>query len=81
MELAHLGVGWSCSRTLDYLRFLSMVISSSLGTLVLVPDSSPRAYEGVEYSFGDFSKSEDSESPDLLLLPVACPGDSDSLSS
>ena len=40
-ELAHLGVGWSGSRALDYSDVsMSMVISSSFSdTLVLVPDT------------------------------------------
>ena len=58
-----------------------MTISSSLGTLVLVPDSSPRAYGGVEYSFEGFSEWEDSEGLGLPLSPTACPGDGDSLLS
>ena len=72
-ELAHLGVGWSCSRTLDCSdeSMLMVISSSSSGTLVLVPDSSLRAYEGVEYSFGGFSKQEDSEGLGLLLSPTA----------
>ena len=41
LELAHLGVGWSCSRTLDYSdeSMLMVISSSSSGTLVLVPDT------------------------------------------
>ena len=60
-ELVHLGVGWRCSRALDCSdkSMLMVIISSSLGTLVLVPDSSPRACRGVEYSFGGFSEQED----------------------
>ena len=46
-----------------------MVISSSLDTLVLVPDSSPRAYGGVEYSFGGFSEREDSEGLAFFCCP------------
>ena len=38
-----------------------MVISSSSGTLVLVPDSSPQACGGVENYFEGFSEQEDSE--------------------
>ena len=57
---------------------LMVISSSSLGTLVLVPDSSPRAYGGVEYSFGGFSEWEDYEGLGLLLLPTACPRDGDS---
>ena len=40
-EPAHLGVGWSCSRALDYSdeSMLMVIRSSSLGTLVLVPDT------------------------------------------
>ena len=72
-ELVHLGLGWSCSRALDCSdeSMLMVISSSSLGTLVLVPDSSPRAYRGVEYSFGGFSQREDSEGLGLLLLPTA----------
>ena len=72
-EPAHLGVGWSCRCTLDYLveSMLMTVNSSSSGTLVLVPDSSPRACGGVENSFGDFSKREDSDGLGLLLSPTA----------
>ena len=82
-EPAHLGVGWSCSRALDYSdeSMLMTISSSSSGTLVLVPDSSLRTYGGVEYFFGGFSKWEDSEGPGLLLSPTACPRDCDSLSS
>ena len=82
-ELAHLGIGWSCSHALDCLdkSMLMVISSSSSGTLVLVPNSSPRAYGGVEFSFGGFSEREDSEGLSLLLLPMACPGDGDSLSS
>ena len=41
VELAHLGVGWSCSYALDYLdeSMLMTISSSSLSTLVLVPDT------------------------------------------
>ena len=69
----HLGVDWSCSHALDCLdeSMLMTISSSSLGTLVLVPDSSPRACGGVEYSFGGFSKQEDSEGLGLLLSPTA----------
>ena len=72
-KLAHLGVGWSYSRALDCLdeSMLMVISSSSLGTLVLVPDSSPRAYGGVEYSFGGFSEWEDYEGLGLLLSPTA----------
>ena len=72
-ELAHLGINWSCSRTLDSLDELSMmtISLSSLGTLVLVTDSSPRAFRGVEYSFGGFSEWEDSEGLGLLLSLMA----------
>jgi len=77
------GVGWSCSHALDCSdeSMLMVISSSSSGTLVLVSDSSPRAYGGVEYSFRGFFKREDSEGLGLLLLPTACPGDGDSLSS
>ena len=82
-ELAHLGVDWSCSRPLDCLdESMLMIISFSyLGTLVLVPNSSPRACDGVEDSFGGFSEWEDSEGLGLLLSPTTCLGDGDSLSS
>ena len=82
-EPTHLGVGWSCSRALDCSdeSMLMTISSSSLGTLVLVPDSRPRAYGGVEYSFEGFSEREDFEGLGLLLWPTACPGDGDSLSS
>ena len=68
-ELAHLGVGWSYSCALDCLdeSMLMVISSSSLGTLVLVPDSSPRAYGGVEYSFRGFSEWEDSEGLALFV--------------
>jgi len=68
-----LGVDWSHSRALDYSdELMLMTISpSSSGTLVLVPDSSHRAYGGVEYSFGGFSEREGSEGLGLLLLPMA----------
>ena len=79
----HIGVRWSCSRALDYSdeSMLMIISSSSSGTLVLVPDSSPRACGGVEYSFGGFSEWEDSDGIGLLLSPMACPGDNDSLLS
>ena len=82
-ELAHLGVGWSCSHALDCSdeSILMVISSSSSGTLVLIPDSSPRARGGVEYSFGGFSEWEDFEGLGLLLLPTACPRGGDSLSS
>ena len=82
VEPAHLGVDWSYSRALDYSdeSMLMTINSSSLGTLVLVPDSSPRACEGVEYFFGSFSEREDSEGLGLLSSPTACPKDDDSLS-
>ena len=65
------GVGWSSSHALHYLdESMLMIISSSLGTLVLVPDSSPRAYGGVEYSFGGFFERKDSEGLGLFLLPT-----------
>ena len=48
---------------------LMVINSSSLGTLVLIPDSSPRACGGVEYSFGGFSKREDSEGLGLFCRP------------
>ena len=72
-ELAHLGVSWSCSHALGYSdeSMLMVISSSSSGTLVLVPDSSPRARGRVEYSFGGFSEREDSEGLGLLLLPTA----------
>ena len=40
-EPAHLGVGWSCSRALDYSdeSMLMTISSSSSGTIVLVPNS------------------------------------------
>ena len=80
-ELAHLGIGWSCSHALDCLdkSMLMVISSSSSGTLVLVLDSSPQAYGGVEYFYGGFFKLEDSEGLGLLLLPTACPRDGDSL--
>ena len=82
-EPAHLGVGWSYSRALDCSdeSMLMSISSSSSGTLVLVPDSSLRAYGGVEYSFRGFSEWDDSEGLGLLLSPTVCPSDSDSLSS
>ena len=82
-EPAHLGVGWNCSRSLDCSdeSMLMTISSSSPGTLVLVPDSSPRACRGVENSFGGFFEREDFEGLGLLLLPMACHGDGDSLSS
>ena len=58
---------------------LMTISSSSSGTLVLVLDRGSRACGGVEYSFRGFSKREDSEGLDLLLSPMACPGDGDSL--
>ena len=69
-ELAHQGVGWSCGRTLDCSdESMLMAISSfSLGTLVLVLDSSPQACGGVEYSFGCFSGWEDSKGLGLLFV-------------
>ena len=50
-ELAHLEIGRSYSHTLDCLDELSSstISPSSLGTLVLAIDSSPRAFGGVEY--------------------------------
>ena len=82
LELAHLGVGWSYSHALDCSdESMWMVISSSLGTLVLVLDSSPRACGGVEYTFRGFFKREDSEGLGLLLSPTTYPRDSDSLLS
>ena len=60
---------------------LIIISSPSSGTLVLVPDSNPQAYGGVEYSFGGFFKREDSEGLGLFLSPTACLGDGDSLSS
>ena len=68
----HLGVGWSCSHALDYSdeSMLIVISSSSLGTLVLIPNSSLRAYGGVEYSFKGFSEREDSKGLGLLLLPT-----------
>ena len=82
-EPAHLGVGWSYSRALDCSNesMLMTISSSSSGTLVLVPDSSPRAYGGVQYSFEGFYEWEDSKGLGLLLSPMACPGDGNSLSS
>ena len=46
-------VGWSYSHAFDSSdeSMLMTISSSSLGTLVLVPDSSPRAYGGAENSF------------------------------
>ena len=72
-ELVHPGVGWSCNRALDCSdeSMLMVISSSSSGTLVLVPNSSPRAYGGVEYSFGGFFEQEDSKGFGLLLLPTA----------
>jgi len=66
----HLGVDWSCSRALDCSNesMLMTISSSSLGTLVLVPNSSPRACGGVEYSFRGFSEWEDSEGLGLLFV-------------
>ena len=60
VDFACLGVGWSCSRALDRSdkSTLMVISSSSSGTLVLVPDSSPRAYGGVEYSFEGFFERE-----------------------
>ena len=110
-EPVHLGVDWSYSRALDCSdeSVLMTISSSSSGTLVLVPDSSPRApwrfewnrlsdlstcqrvrvstpggcspraYGGVEYSFGGFFEREDSAGLGFLLPPMACPGDGDSL--
>ena len=71
-ELAHLGIGWSYSHALDYSdeSTLMVISSSSLGTLILVPDSSPRACGGLEYSFEGFSEQEDSEGLGLLLSPI-----------
>ena len=82
-EPAHLGVGWSYSHALDCSNELMLmtISSSTSGTLVLVPDSSRRTYGGVEYSFGGFSERGDSEGFGLLLSPMACPRDGDSLSS
>ena len=37
-------------------------------SLISIPDSSPRAYGGVEYSFGGFSGREDSEGLGLLFV-------------
>ena len=73
VEPAHLGVGWSFSRALDYSdeSMLMVISSSSSDTPVLVPDSSPRAYRAVEYSFGGFSERENSKGLGLLLLPTA----------
>ena len=81
-EPTHLGVGWCCSHTLDCSdeSMLMVISSSSSCTIVLVPDSSPRAYEGVEYSVGGFFKWEDSKGLGLLLSPTTLPGDGDSLS-
>ena len=72
-EPAHLGVGWSYSHALDCSDELMLMVirTSSSGTLVLVLDSSPRAYGGVEYSFGGFSKWEDSKGLGLLLSHAA----------
>ena len=78
----HRGVGWSCSLALDCSdeSMLMTISSSSSDTLVLVPDSSPRAYGGVEYFFGGFSEWEDSEGLGLLSSPMACLEDGNSLS-
>ena len=67
----HTWVVWSYSRALDCSdeSMLMTISSSSLGTLVLVSNSSPRACGGVEYSFGGFSRWEDSEG--LCFLFVA----------
>ena len=69
VEFAYLGVSKSYSHTLyrSDESTLMVIISSSSGTLVLVPDSSLRTYGGVEYSFGGFSKWEYSEGFGLLL--------------
>ena len=48
---------------------LMTISSSSLGTLLLVHDSSPRAYGGVEYSFEGFFEREDSEGLGLFCSP------------
>ena len=79
----HLVISWSCSHALDCLdeSMLMTISSSSSGTLVLVPDNSPRASGGVEYSFRGFFEWEDSKGLGLLLSPMACPRDGDSLSS
>ena len=47
VEPTHLGVGWSCSHALDCSDELMLmtISSSSSGTLVLVPDSSPEPAE------------------------------------
>ena len=37
-------------------------------SLISIPDSSPRAYGGVEYSFGGFFEREDSEGLGLLFV-------------
>ena len=50
---------------------LIVISFSSLGTLVLVLDSSPQDREGVEHSFKGFSEREDSKDLGLLLLPTA----------
>ena len=67
-ELVHLGFSWSYSHALDCSNesMLMVISSSSSGTLVLVPDSSPRECGGVEYSFGGFFDREDSEGGDSL---------------
>ena len=67
------GVCWSCSRALDCSdeSMLMTVSSSSSGTLELVPDSSPQACGGVDYSFGGFFEQEDSKGLGPLLLPTA----------
>ena len=64
------GVERSCRRALDCSveSMLMTISSSSLGTLVLVSDSSPRACGGVEYSFVGFFGWRDFEGFDLLLL-------------
>ena len=73
VEPVHLGVDWGRSRALicSDASMLMVISPSSSGTLVLVPDSSPRACGGVEYSFGGFSEQEDSEGLGLLLSPTA----------
>ena len=63
-------VGSSRSRALDCSdeSMLMVISSSSSGTLVLVPDSSPRACGGVENSVGGFSEREDSDGLGLLFV-------------
>ena len=63
-EARGLGVGRDLLIRLKPSRALTSLLWISL---ISIPDSSPRAYEGVEYSFGDFFGREDSEGLGLLL--------------